>query len=157
MEELVDAGLAKSIGISNFNKTQTERILKSCRIKPVTNQVECHPYLSQTKLSDYLKSVDIALTAYSPLGSPHRPGVTKDDPVVLEDPGVLAIAKKYNKNAAQILLRYQLQRGHIVIPKSVTKSRIVSNFDIFDFELTPEDIATMNSLERNGRTCLMTG
>lgn len=88
MEKAVDAGLAKSIGISNFNKAQTQRVLDACRIRPVTNQVECHPYLTQQKLSDYLKSVDIVLTAYSPLGSPHRPWATKDDPVLLEDPKV---------------------------------------------------------------------
>lgn len=88
LEETVDLGLTKSIGISNFNVAQTQRILDACRIKPVTNQVECHPYLTQQKLSAFLKSVDIVLTAYSPLGSPNRPWVTKDDPVLLEDPKV---------------------------------------------------------------------
>lgn len=86
LEEAVDLGLAKSIGISNFNVAQTKRILEVARIKPVTNQVECHPYLTQQKLSAFLKSVNIVLTAYSPLGSPNRPWVTKDDPVLLEDP-----------------------------------------------------------------------
>lgn len=88
LEEAVDLGLTKSIGISNFNVAQTKRILDSCRIKPVTNQVECHPYLTQEKLSEFLKSVDIVLTAYSPLGSPNRPWITKDDPILLEDPKV---------------------------------------------------------------------
>lgn len=86
MENAVDAGLVKSIGISNFNRAQTQRVLDSCRIKPVTNQIECHPYLAQLKLAEYLKSVDIVVTAYSPLGSPQRPWVTKHDRVLLEDP-----------------------------------------------------------------------
>jgi len=157
LEATVDAGLTKSIGISNFNAAQTQRVLDNCRIKPVVNQIECHPYLTQQKLSDYLKSVDVVVTAYSPLGSPNRPWVTKDDPVLLEDPKVLNIAKKHNKTAAQVLIRYQLQRGHVVIPKSVTKKRIASNFNVFDFELSPEEIKEINTFECNGRICPMTG
>lgn len=90
MEEAVDLGLTKSIGISNFNAAQTKRVLDNCRIKPVTNQIECHPCLTQQKLSDFLKSHDIVVTAHSPLGSPNRP----DDPVtqipvLLEQPTVI--------------------------------------------------------------------
>lgn len=91
MEQAVDKGLAKSIGISNFNAAQTQRILDSCRIKPVINQIECHPYLTQQKLAEFLKKNDMLVTAYSPLGSPNRPWVTKDDPVLLEDPKVIII------------------------------------------------------------------
>lgn len=100
MEETVDLGLAKSIGISNFNAAQTQRVLDSCRIKPVTNQIECHPYLTQQKLGAFLKSVDIVVTAYSPLGSPNRPWVTKDDPVLLEDPKVCLSKRKKIQNLA---------------------------------------------------------
>jgi len=157
LEKLVDAGLAKSIGLSNFNKAQTQRVLDIARIKPVVNQIECHPYLSQQKLSAYLKSVNIVVTAYSPLGSPNRPWVTKDDPVLLEDPKIVKLATKYNKTPAQVLIRYQLQRGHTVIPKSVTKSRIISNFEVFDFELTEDDLAQINTFECNGRICPMSG
>lgn len=175
MEKAVDDGLIKSIGVSNFNKRQLLRLLAASRFKPVVNQVECHPYLTQQKLAEFCRSQDIHITAYSPLGSPNRPWVTANDPVLLDDPKVKtidklslkktflmkhikhyqinALAKKYNKTTGQILIRYQIQRQHIVIPKSVTKSRIISNFNVFDFELTSEDIAEINSFECNGRVC----
>lgn len=88
LEKAVDEGLIKSIGVSNFSRSQVERVLSMARIKPVTNQVECHSYLSQQKLSAFLKERNIVLTAYSPLGSPNRPWVTANDPVLLEDPKV---------------------------------------------------------------------
>lgn len=94
MEKAVDAGLVKGIGVSNFNRNQVERILSIARIKPVMNQVECHPYLTQQKLSGFLKEKQIAVTGYSPLGSPNRPWVTANDPVLLEDAKVF-ILKPY--------------------------------------------------------------
>jgi len=153
MEKAVDDGLIKSIGVSNFNKRQLEKLIANARIKPVINQFECHPYLTQRKLSDFCKSVGVTVTAYAPLGSPNRPWVTSDDPVLLEDPKILSLTKKYNKTAAQILIRYQIQRGHSVIPKSVTKSRIQSNFEVFDFELTADDVALIDTFDCNGRAC----
>lgn len=155
LELAVDDGLVHSIGISNFNKNQTERILKVARIKPVMSQIECHPYLDQRKLTEFIKSQGMAVTAYSPLGSPKRPWVTNDDPVLMDEPIVIELAKKYKKNPAQLLIRYQIQRGHIVIPKSVTKSRIISNFDVFDFELNGDDVTKISSLDCNGRICPM--
>jgi aldehyde reductase len=151
MEKMVEKSLVKSIGISNFNKKQIEDILSIATVKPVTNQVECHPYLNQQKLQDFCAQKNIILTAYSPLGSPDRPWAKPDDPSLLEDPKIVAIANKYNKSAAQILIKYQIQRGLIVIPKSVTKSRIESNFDVWDFTLEQGDIDEINSFDCNGR------
>lgn len=157
MEKLTIKGLAKSVGVSNFNKAQFERLWRHCEIRPVTNQVECHPYLAQLKLSEFLESYGVFLTAYSPLGSPGRPWATKDEPNLLEDQKLVEIAKKYNKSTAQVLIRYQLQRGHIVIPKSTSKERIKSNFQVYDFGLTPEEMKIINSFDCGLRICPMTG
>ncbi|XP_012283257.2 aldose reductase [Orussus abietinus] len=153
MEGVLKKGLTKNIGVSNFNSEQIERVIKNSSVKPVTNQIECHPYLTQKKLSAFCKEKDIVVTAYSPLGSPDRPWAKPDDPKLLDDAKLIELAKKYKKTAAQIVIRYQIDRGHVVIPKSITKSRIAENIDVFDFKLSPEDITYIDSFDRNGRIC----
>ncbi|KAK2712081.1 hypothetical protein QYM36_010939 [Artemia franciscana] len=153
MEELVKMGLVKSIGISNFNSEQVQRVLDVATIKPVNNQVECHPYLNQKKLIAFCKERGICVTAYSPLGSPDRPWAKPDDPKLMEDPKLVELAKKHGKSPAQVLLRYQVQRGVIAIPKSVHKERLAQNINIFDFNLSDEDVKLVDSFDCNGRVC----
>ncbi|KAH0535384.1 aldo-keto reductase family 1 member B1-like [Cotesia glomerata] len=151
MEGVFEKGLAKNIGVSNFNSEQITRLLANCKIKPVTNQVECHPYLTQQKLSAFCKERDIVITAYAPLGSRDRPWAKPEEPILLDNPQLIEMAKKYNKTTAQIVIRYQIDRGHIVIPKTSTKNRLTENFSVFDFKLSEEDMAFINGMDVGGR------
>ncbi|XP_065423139.1 aldo-keto reductase family 1 member C3-like isoform X3 [Chrysemys picta bellii] len=154
MEACKDAGLVKSIGVSNFNRRQLEMILNKpgLKYKPVLNQVECHPYLNQSKLLAFCKSKDILLEAYCALGSQRdKMWIDQSTPVLLEDPVLGAIAKKYNRSPALVALRYQLQRGIVVLFKSFTRKRIEENFQVFDFQLSEEDMKTIDGLNKNLR------
>lgn len=141
LEKLYADGLTRAIGVSNFHIHHLEDVLKVCKIVPAVNQVECHPYLTHEELADYCKGKGILFEPWSPLASGKALG----------DPVLNAIGEKYNKNAAQVILRWGLQRGFVNIPKSTHKERIVSNADLFDFELTPEDMARIYGLNKNMR------
>ncbi|XP_032802310.1 aldo-keto reductase family 1 member B7-like [Petromyzon marinus] len=160
MEDLVKEGLVKSLGVSNFNIPQLNRLLSSASIKPVVNQVELHPYNAQPKLVQFCKSQGIVLTAYSPFGSPDRPSLAaakssndnvkldKDPGNLLQDPVVADIAKKHGKSSGQILLRYHIENNIVVIPKSVTPANIIQNSKVFDFSLDEEDLKKLAQLDR---------
>ncbi|KAL3286151.1 hypothetical protein HHI36_000663 [Cryptolaemus montrouzieri] len=153
LEEQVDAGRTKAIGLSNFNKSQIERILKNSRIKPCALQIEQHVYLQQKELVDLCKENNILVTAYSPLGTPGmnkyfgKRGIKVDLPDILGNPAVKAIAKKHSKTEAQVLLHFYVQQGWLPIPKSVNPERIRQNLDIFDFQLDQQDVKELKSLD----------
>lgn len=148
MEQLVKEGLVKSIGVANFSTMMLVDLMTSAKIKPVMNQIELHPYLSQVELVKYCKENDIAVTAYSPTG---RMGVDLQGPRLHEDSVVTGIAQAHNKSVAQVLIRWAIQRGTIVIPKSVDPARIRENSQVFDFALSEDDMAKLNGLNRNQR------
>ncbi|XP_051726021.1 aldose reductase-related protein 2 isoform X2 [Ctenopharyngodon idella] len=160
MEALKATGKVKSIGVSNFTIEQLERLLSVAKIPPAVNQVELHPYLVQSDLIDYCKSKNIALTAYSPFGSPGRPSEYQrgdaDPRTLLEDPVVGDIAKKHRRTPAQVLLRYHVQQSIVVIPKSMKSHHILENTKIFDFTLDEEDMNALRSLNRGWRACIIT-
>ncbi|XP_073839633.1 1,5-anhydro-D-fructose reductase isoform X2 [Musca autumnalis] len=148
MEDLVKLGWVRSLGVSNFNITQMQRILDNCCIKPVTNQVECHPALNQLKLREFCTKHNILITAYSPLA---RPKPTKPLPKFYESVELQQIAEKYKKSIAQVVLRYLIDIGTVPIPKSARPERLMENINIFDFQLNKEEIELINGFNANLR------
>lgn len=156
MEDVKDARLARSIGVSNFNHQMIDDILAMpCKHKPTVNQVECHVYLSQEKLLRHSQSAGIYLNAYCPLGSPGS-CAGPDQPAVLQDPLVCELASKYKKSPAQILICYLIQRQISAIPKSISPERIEENLDVLDFEISQDDMKRLLEINRNLRYCLST-
>lgn len=153
MEGLVDAGLTRSIGVSNFSVEKLRATADGARIPPAVNQVELHPYLQQDDLLAFAREADVALTAYSPLGSMDRADSMKaeDEPVLLEDETVGAVASKHGVTPAQVLIAWALARGTAVIPKSVNPGRIRQNLAATEVALDEEDLARMAELDRHRR------
>lgn len=151
LEALVAKGLVKALGLSNFNSRQIDDILSVASVRPAVLQVECHPYLAQNELIAHCHARGLEVTAYSPLGSSDRAWRHPDEPVLLEEPVVLALAEKHGRSPAQILLRWQVQRKVICIPKSITPSRILQNIQVFDFTFSPEEMKQLDALNKNWR------
>lgn len=142
LEKLYKDDRVKAIGVCNFEIEHLQRLLDECDVPPVLNQVECHPYLAQRSLKEFCAKHDIFLEAWSPL---------EQGGDVLKDPAVLKIAESKDKSPAQVVLRWHLQNNTIAIPKSVTPSRIEENFDVFDFELTEDEMGAIDALNKERR------
>lgn len=153
MEALVADGLVKQIGICNFGTSLLRDLLSYAKIRPAVLQVESHPFLVQEKLLRYCKQERIAFTAFSPLGaaSYYSLGMAGQSESLLDNPIVQCIGLEKGKSAAQVLLRWGIQRGTSVIPKTSTLERMAENLNIFDFELSDEDMASITALDRNRR------
>lgn len=141
--KLQSEGFIKSIGVSNFNIEHLEELKKHTSVLPAINQVELHPYFQQRELREYCQANSIRVESWSPIG-----GSTSD---LLKNDRLQELATKYGKSPAQVVIRWHLQHGLVVIPKSTNQSRIQENIDVFDFELSPEDMALIDSLETGKR------
>jgi 2,5-diketo-D-gluconate reductase A len=142
MEKLKNEGVIRSIGVCNFHTHHIDEILKVAEHVPVLNQIELHPWLTQEKVLDYDTSHKIVTQAWSPLARGK----------ILEEPMLETLAKKHGKSVAQVVLRWHIQRGVAVIPKSNSKERIIENMNVFDFELSQEQMASITALNTNSRT-----
>lgn len=153
MEALVDAGLARNIGISNMGTYGIRDILSYARIRPAVLQVERHVYLRQPKLLRYCEAEGIHVTGFSPLGAGSyvEIGTATDDMSALRDPVVKRVAERVGRSAAQVLLRWAVQRGCSVIPKSTKPERLAQNLALFDFELSEDDMASLDGLDAGRR------
>jgi 2,5-diketo-D-gluconate reductase A len=142
LEEFYRDGRARSIGVSNFQPPHLRRLHQDTEVPPAVNQIEVHPYLTQDEVRGFCADHGIAVEAWSPIGQ----GLELDDPVIG------SIAERVGKSPAQVVLRWHIQRGDIIFPKSVTPSRVREDFDIFDFELSGGDVAEISALNKNQRT-----
>ena len=141
LEEFYRDGRARSIGVSNFQAHHLRRLHTETEVAPAVNQIEVHPYLTQDELRAFCAEHQIAVEGWAPIGQGR----------VLDDPEIVSIAGRVGKTPAQVVLRWHIERGDIIFPKSVTPARILENFDIFGFELSGEDVERITALNRNER------
>jgi 2,5-diketo-D-gluconate reductase A len=142
LEEFYRDGRARSIGVSNFQPHHLRRLHENTEVPPAVNQIEVHPFLTQDEVRGFCAEHGIAVEAWSPIGQG----------LELDDPTIVSIAQRVGKTPAQVVLRWHIQRGDIIFPKSVTPSRVKENFDIFDFELADGDVAEISALNKDQRT-----
>jgi diketogulonate reductase-like aldo/keto reductase len=145
MIKLCREGKARAIGVSNYSIRELNEVLQNVDVVPTVNQVEFHPFLYQQDLLRFCEKNRIQLEAYSPLTRGKR----------LNHPNIVEVAKKYDKTPAQVLIRWSLQHDSVVIPKSIHEDRILENSQVFDFNLEPEDMKFLNSLNENFRTVFL--
>lgn len=143
MEQVYKEGKVKAIGLSNFNAEQIQEILSICEIKPSILQTEVHPYSQEKELKAFLKKEGIAIQAWYPLGH--------GDKALIEEPLFAELGKKYGKSSAQIILRWHIQEGTVVIPGSKNPEHIRDNFDLFDFSLTKEEMEQIAAMDQQKR------
>lgn len=143
MAELYHEGWVRAIGVSNFKIHHGKELAEVSDVMPAINQIETHPYFNNRELIDYCHKNRIEITAYSPLGGGNNH--------VLDDPVLKRLAEKYNKTPAQIVLRWDIERGIAAIPKSIHEQRLKENLDVFDFHLSPADMVAINKLNRDER------
>jgi len=153
MEKMLSEGRARAIGVSNFSEQHLENLMGRTDVVPAVNQVELHPFFTQQPLREFHAKHGITTEAWSPLGGIHvyRPADPNAVLNVLEHPTVTAIAEKHEKTPAQVVLRWHIEQGIVAIPKSVKPHRIAENFDVFDFELTADDVAAIDALDTGVR------
>jgi 2,5-diketo-D-gluconate reductase A len=142
MEEIYASGRCRAIGVSNFQAHHLRRLFSETQVRPAVNQIEVHPYLTQEELRAFDADHEIVTEAWSPIAQGK----------VLGDPAIVAIAERLGRTPAQVVLRWHVQRGDVVFPKSVSRRRMQENFELFDFELGTEDMATLTGLDRGERT-----
>ena len=142
IEKIYKSGRARAIGVSNFNIPHLERLAAECEIVPMVNQIEFHPYLVQTDLQQYLQAHNIVLEAWSPLAKGR----------ILTDPAILGLAAKYGRTPVQVVLRWDMQKGIVTIPKTLTRERMIDNADLFGFSLSETDMTLIDRLDCHLRT-----